>query len=95
MQCGRTGQLRPMGPGCAGHLHAAAFRFRPIRKGAIDLSETVSGLFEPDQLLGVLHLLHDDRGIGGAGESEFVRGACWVGPILNSQGSTLKSQEFI
>jgi anti-anti-sigma factor len=80
-------QIRPIGPDCAGHLHAAAFRFRPIRKGPIDLAETVSGLFEPDQLLGVLHLLHDDRGIGGAGESEFVRGACWIGPIANCRRS--------
>jgi anti-anti-sigma factor len=76
-----TGQLRPVGPGCAGHFHAAAFRFRPIRKGAIDLGETVTGMFEPEQLLGVLHLLYDDRAIAGAGESELVRGACWVGPI--------------
>ena len=29
----------------------------------------------------MLHLLHDDRGAAGAGESEFVRGACWIGPI--------------
>jgi hypothetical protein len=47
----------------------------------IDLGETVAGLSEPDQLLGVLHLLKDDRGVAGAGESEFVTGACWVGPI--------------
>ena len=78
-----TDQLRPIGPDSVGHVHAAAFRFRPIRKGPIDLRETVSGLFEPDQLLGVLHLLHDDRGISGAGESEFVRGACWIAPIAN------------
>ena len=76
-----TEQLRPIGPDCVGHVHAAAFRFRPIRKGPIDFTETVAGLFEPDQLMGVLHLLHDDRGAGGAGESELVRGACWVGPI--------------
>jgi anti-anti-sigma factor len=73
-------QLRPMGAGCVGHVHAAAFHFRPIKKGRIDLGETVSGLFEPDQLMGVLHLLNDDRP-GGAGESEFVRGACWIAPL--------------
>ena len=75
--------LRPLGESFAGHLHAGAFRFRPIEKGHIDLNETVSGLFEPDRLLGVLHLLSDDRGIGGVGESELIRGACWVGPISN------------
>jgi anti-anti-sigma factor len=76
-----TGQLRPIGPGCAGHFHAAAFRFRPIQKGPIQLGETVTGLFEPEQLLGVLHLLYDDRAIAGSGESELVRGACWMSPI--------------
>ena len=57
-------QLRPSGPGIDGHFHAAAFRFRPLPKGAIDLGETVTTLFESEQLLGVLHLLHDDRPIG-------------------------------
>ena len=75
-------QLRAIGADdCVGHVHAAAFPFRPVKKGEIDLKETVSGLFEAEHLLGVLHLLHDDRGAGGAGESEFIRGACWVGPI--------------
>jgi anti-anti-sigma factor len=75
------GEQRPLGPGCRGHLHAAAFPFRAIKKGRIDLGETVSALFEADAPLGVLHLLHDDRAAAGAGESEFVRGACWLGPL--------------
>jgi hypothetical protein len=75
-------QLRPIGERCLGHLHAAAFRFRPIRKGAIEFAETVTSLFESEPLLGVLHLLHDDRGAAGAGESEFVRGACWIAPTV-------------
>jgi anti-sigma B factor antagonist len=66
-----------------GHLHAAAFGFHPIRKGFIDLAPTVTDLFDADRLLGVLHLLHDDRGPAGAGESEVIRGACWVGPIAS------------
>ena len=49
----------------------------------IDLDETVTGLFEPDQLLGVLHLLNDDRGVAGGGESQFVAGACWIGQIAD------------
>jgi anti-anti-sigma factor len=75
--------VRPLGPGADlwGHLHAAAFSFRPLARGALDLRATVASLFEGQTLLGVLHLLYDDRGISGAGESEFVRGACWVGPI--------------
>ena len=75
-------QLRPMGPAHHGHFHAAAFRFRPLPKGRIDLGDTVTQLFEAEQLLGVLHLLYDDRTIAGSGESEFVRGACWIGPIV-------------
>ena len=76
-----AGQLRPMGPECAAHVHAAAFRFRPIEKGLIDYRTTVSGLFQSGQLMGVLHLLHDDRGSAGAGDSQFSRGACWVGSL--------------
>lgn len=79
------GQLRPFGADRAAHFHAAAFRFRPLRKGAIDLGETVTGLFESEQLLGVLHLLCDDRTIAGSGESELVRGACWIGPIAGGR----------
>jgi hypothetical protein len=41
----------------------------------------VRTLFEGGGLQGVLHLLRDDREIAGAGESEFLRGACWVAPI--------------
>ncbi|MGQ0732258.1 MAG: STAS domain-containing protein [Acidobacteriota bacterium] len=74
-------ELRPLGAAVAGHLHAAAFDFRPIQKGCIDLHDTVERLFEPDRLTGVLHLLNDDRHLVGAGESEFVRGACWIGRI--------------
>jgi len=81
-------QLRPLGGGGVfGHLHAAAFPFGPIRKGAIDFKDTVAGLFETHHPLGVLHLLHDDRGPSGAGESEFIRGACWVGPIAGTSSS--------
>jgi anti-anti-sigma factor len=68
---------RPM----TGHFHAAAFSYRPLQKGKIDLTRTVKGLFEEQALQGVLHLLSEYRTIGGAGQSEFVRGACWIGPI--------------
>jgi hypothetical protein len=45
------------------------------------LKATVNTLFDTTSLQGVLHLLTDDRAIEGAGESEFVRGACWIAPI--------------
>jgi anti-anti-sigma factor len=76
-------ELRPMGPRAIGHVHAAAFAFKPITKGVIEIGATVTSLFEPDRLQGVLHLLHDDRAAAGSGESQLVRGACWVGPLAS------------
>ena len=64
-----------------GHFHAAAFSYRPLQKGDIDLKATVSTLFETEALQSVLHLLTDDREAAGKQESEFVRGACWVGEV--------------
>jgi anti-anti-sigma factor len=65
----------------AGHFHAAAFSYRPLQKGNIELTKTVKSLFEHQTLLGVLHLLRDDRAFAGAGQSQFVRGACWLAPL--------------
>jgi len=75
--------LRPLNTdsGLNGHLHAAAFPYRPLQKGQLNLKSTIRSLFESESVREVLHLLTDDRQISGAGESEFVRGACWIGPI--------------
>jgi anti-anti-sigma factor len=62
-----------------GHFHAAAFSYRPLKKGYVDLKPTVTTLFETETLQGVLHLLTDDREAAGPQQSEFVRGACWIG----------------
>ena len=74
--------LRPVGGEAQplGHFHAAAFSYRPLKKGDIDLRATVTTLFETESLQGVLHLLTDDREAAGPQQSEFVRGACWIGP---------------
>lgn len=64
-----------------GHFHAAAFPYQPLRKGKVELNQTVRPLFESGQVLGVLHLLNDWREINGAGESRFLRGACWFAPL--------------
>jgi hypothetical protein len=64
-----------------GHLHAAAFPYRPLRKGRVELAATVEMLFESEQVLGLLHLVHDWRPAQGAGESRFLRGVCWCAPI--------------
>jgi hypothetical protein len=63
------------------HLHAAAFPYRPLRKGQIDLRESVGALFEAETVQSVLHVLNDDRRIVGGGQSALVRGACWVSPV--------------
>jgi anti-anti-sigma factor len=75
--------LRPIGPGSSitGHFHAAAFSYRPIQKGRVDLRTTIKSVFEAETLQGVLHLLADDRASGAATQSEFVRGSCWISPI--------------
>lgn len=65
----------------AGHLHAAAFSYRPVQRGQIDLKASIKMLFEGQTLEGILHLLGDDRAISGGGQSELVRGACWIAPI--------------
>jgi hypothetical protein len=76
--------LRPLasGSGLLGHLHAAVFPYRPLRKGRIDLSSAVTSLFDGQSLQSVLHLISDPRGFNGAGESELYRGAVWIAPII-------------
>ena len=78
--------LRPLGSGAwpQGHFHAAAFSYRPLKKGPLDLKMTVATLFEAQALQSVMHLINDTREISGAGESEFARGACWVGPVAGT-----------
>ena len=75
--------MRPMDEGgdLAGHLHAAVFPYRPLRKGRVDLAESVGEIFEEGGLQSVLHLLADTRELVGAGESELYRGACWYAPV--------------
>jgi len=81
------GWVRPLGTSASvgsslsAHLHAAAFSYRPVPKGKIELKESVQALFEGQSLEGILHLLCDDRNETSSRESEFVRGACWIAPI--------------
>jgi anti-anti-sigma factor len=76
--------LKPLVPSgeLHGHFHAAAFPYQPLRKGKVDLGETARPLFDSGQILGLLHLLNDWREINGAGESRFLRGACWCSPLV-------------
>ena len=74
-----------------GHFHAAAFGYHPLRKGFVELEPLVKRLFEGGGIQGILHLLADDRPGASAGESEFTRGACWIGPL----GRFLSAEETL
>lgn len=84
--------LRKMSPRSEvyGHFHAAVFSYRPFKKRKLDLTDIVGTLFESEDLKAVMHLLNDDREITGGGESEFLRGACWLSPITQVTGGTSK-----
>jgi anti-anti-sigma factor len=75
--------LHPLGSRSwpTGRFHTAVFPLRPLKKGEIELQPAVSALFATGAPSQVLQL----RGgrTGGPGESRFLRGACWIGPIAN------------
>lgn len=75
--------LRPMGtsPAASGHFHAAIFPYRPLPGGKLDLSPMASELASGGTAKTVLHMLRDDRTIGGVGETELMRGAVWMAPV--------------
>jgi anti-anti-sigma factor len=81
-------QLRPLGAedGPLGHLHAAVFRFRPQKRGKIELLPALRPFFEHDAPQAVLHLMGDDREEGSVEESRFRRGVCWVAAITAVDG---------
>lgn len=75
--------LRPLGdaPGLVAHFHAVAFTYRPVPQRTVALRVLVTKLFTQQRVRGLLHLLSDDRGGAGAGESHFRRGLCWAAPV--------------
>jgi hypothetical protein len=77
--------LRPLGTGAwpLGHFHAAAFSYRPLQKGSIDLKTTVTTLFETETLEGVLHLLTDDRVSAGRNKRD-CSGCMLIGGVWRS-----------
>jgi len=80
--------LRPVGMSAdlVGHFHAAVFEFRPVPLRTVALRPLMTKYFSQQPLRTVMHLLHDDRGAVGAGESGFYRGICWVSPITAIEG---------
>ncbi|MCU1236078.1 MAG: anti-sigma factor antagonist, partial [Candidatus Solibacter sp.] len=51
--------VRPMArrSQAAGHFHAAAFGYRPLQKGRLEMRSSVRGLYEAGGLQGVMHVL--------------------------------------
>jgi hypothetical protein len=77
-------QLRPLAAAPddpLGHVHALVVPYRPLQKGWVELTTMVSALFDGAPPQGLLHLIGDPRGLSGAGESDFTRGAVWYGPV--------------
>jgi len=70
-----------------GHFHAALFPYRPVQRGELHLDKEIGGLMAADRAQTLLHLLIDDREFEGLGQSEFMRGACWIGPIADFQSA--------
>jgi anti-anti-sigma factor len=75
--------LRPLGGtgDIHGHFHAAVFSYHPLPQRTVELTALLRGLFANHQLRDVLHLVWDDRGDSGVGESALLRGVGWVAPI--------------
>jgi len=65
-----------------GHIHATAFSYRHLGIGVIPLRQSLDRIIESEKALGLLHLIRDVRGFSGQGESEFIRGALWITPIV-------------
>lgn len=76
--------LRPVAERLNGHFHAAVTAFRSLPRGRVEMADVLAQAFQPRSVVSVVHLLRDDRPIEGGGESEFLRGACWVFPIGES-----------
>jgi hypothetical protein len=75
--------LRPLdgSGGLFGHFHAAVFSYHPLPQRTVDLGTLVRGLFANHLLRDVLHLVWDDRGEAGVGETALLRGVAWIAPI--------------
>ena len=79
--------LRPLGDKLYGHFHAAAFPYGPLPRRSVSLTVLVSRVFSVRKPKGVFHLLADDRGAAGPGQTELLRGLCWASPITSLNGA--------
>ena len=63
------------------HIHAAVFPYRPVPRGELPFKKTVAEVLTASAPNAVLHLMADTRPFEGVGETDLVRGACWMGPL--------------
>jgi anti-anti-sigma factor len=86
---GSRGFLRPIGSEtkAQGHFHAVVFPYRPIPKGRLDLGETAAQLLDSQSARTVMHLLADSREFEGVGETDLLRGGCWISPLRQLEPS--------
>ena len=70
-----------------GHFHAAVFPYRPVQRGELHLERVIGDLMAVNGAQTLLHLLTDDREYEGVGQSELMRGACWIAPIAEFQNA--------
>ena len=70
-----------LGTSAQGHFHAAVFPYRPLPRGNLNLKEAITGLLGTESAQTVMHLLADEREFEGVGQTDLMRGACWVGPL--------------
>ena len=75
--------LRPLGANARvqAHVHAASFPYRPVQRGELPFAETVANVLGSASPITVVHLMSDTRPFEGVGETDLVRGACWVGSL--------------
>lgn len=77
--------VRPMRAGSPvqAHIHAAVFPYRPVQRGELPFAGAIANLLNASSPHALLHLMADSRPFEGVGETDLVRGACWMGPIEN------------
>lgn len=75
--------LRPLRPDSIirAHAHAAVFNYRPVQRGELPFAGTLSKVIGASRPRNLLHLMADSRPYDGVGETDLVRGACWMGPL--------------
>ena len=75
--------MRPMKADASlkAHIHGALFPYRPVQRGELPYAKTVAEIFSNSTPSTVLHLMADTRPFEGVGESDLLRGACWMGPL--------------